>query len=439
MKGKKIEQDEATRVELEKLFIELTEELFSEDELWFGNSLAHSLFTPALTLYLMMLQVLYKGSLSDALSFVDNGLADQIIARNVRSKKAKERTISSSTGAYAQARARLKPAVISELIEALIKNTYGKESNIPAVLIDGTNLTLTKTEDIESKYIPHSNKKKKCLPLMRVVFASDIHTGVGGSPSFGSAKKSEQELSIEVVKELEAGTTVIGDRNFGVFSVVSSCHLRELPVLFRLTDARAKKILGRSVPKRGEFEVTWERTRHDKLYEENTAESIKGRIVTRVLQRDGFEPINLILFTTSKLSASELVKLYAKRHNIELDIRQLKVTLQADHISAKTTDMVEKELLVRFAAYNLVRCIIAEASKAVGLTPRELSFTGMLRYIKVLGKRAEQATTLAEREKIWERFLTITRQQKLPNRKKPRPTYPRKVRRNNRKFAINGE
>jgi len=435
---KKIEQDEASRIEFEKFFIELTEELFSEDELWFGNSLAHSLFTPALTLYLMMLQVLYKGSLSDALSFVHDGLADQIISRNVKSKKAKERTISSSTGAYAQARARLKPAVISELIEALINKTYGKESNIPAVLIDGTNLTLTKTEDIELKYIPHSNKKK-CLPLMRVVFATDIHTGIGGSPSFGSAKKSEQELSIDVIKELEAGTTVIGDRNFGVFSVVSSCHLRELPVLFRLTDARAKKVLGRSVPKRGEFEVTWERTRHDKLYEENTAESIKGRIITRVIQRDGFEPINLVLFTTSKLSASELVELYAKRHNIELDIRQLKVTLQADHISAKTTDMVEKELLVRFAAYNLVRCIIAEAGKAVGLTPRELSFTGMLRYIKVLGLSAGRATNLAEREKIWERFLTIARQQKLPKRKEPRPTYPRKVRRNNRKFPINGE
>jgi hypothetical protein len=388
----------------------------------------------------MVLQALYQGSLSEMLNFIEDGLADRVIAKNQGSKKARSRQISLKTGGYSQARSRLEELLVLDTVEELAKwayERYAGKHKISAVVLDGTLLTLNKTSDIENIYVAHRNNHGACLPQMRVVFATDVYSGTATSPSFGSKKLSEQRLSYNVIDQLAPDTIVIADRNFGVFSVVSRIAHNGLNAIVRLTDARAKRILGRTVPKDGEFEVTWDATRHDQLGDKNDPTSVQGRMISTTLHRKGFETINLILFTTSDLPAQEIIALYGQRQHIETDIRHLKGTLEADFIRAKSAKMVNKELLVRFAAFNLLRCVIAESAKAVGLAPRELSFTLMLGIIRTYTRLFMQTTSLEEQEILWQRYLLRVKATKLPVRKRTRPTYPRKVRRNLRTFPLN--
>ena len=53
---------------------------------------------------------------------------------------------------------------------------------------------------------------------------------------------SEQALLERAIDRLPSGSTVIGDANFGVFSVAYAATQRQHPVLLRLTAERARQL-----------------------------------------------------------------------------------------------------------------------------------------------------------------------------------------------------
>lgn len=53
-------------------------------------------------------------------------------------------------------------------------------------------------------------------------------------------------------------------------------------------------------------------------------------------------------------SASVFADLYRHRGDVEIDIRNFKVVLNAEQIAARSVDMFHKELLTSLTAYNLV-------------------------------------------------------------------------------------
>jgi hypothetical protein len=53
----------------------------------------------------------------------------------------------------------------------------------------------------------------------------------------------------------------------------------------------------------------------------------------------------------------------------------LKTTIRLEHIRAKTIDGMEKELLLAFTAYNMVRAVMGWAATEIGISPRALSFS----------------------------------------------------------------
>ncbi len=67
----------------------------------------------------------------------------------------------------------------------------------------------------------------------------------------------------------------------------------------------------------------------------------------------------------------------------QTDVRSLKRTVHLHHITAKSEDMMEKELLMAVAAYNLVRAIMCLAAQQHGLSARQLSFAHVLNVVRV--------------------------------------------------------
>ncbi|MDK1039798.1 MAG: transposase, partial [Actinomycetota bacterium] len=81
------------------------------------------------------------------------------------------------------------------------------------------------------------------------------------------------------------------------------------------------------------------------------------------------------LVDPKEYSAEAIAELYGYRWNVELDIRDIKQTLNLDHLRCKTPEMVRNEFWTTLLAYNLIRRIICAAATAHGKSPRRISFT----------------------------------------------------------------
>ncbi|HHB95133.1 MAG TPA: hypothetical protein ENK88_08310 [Campylobacterales bacterium] len=68
-----------------------------------------------------------------------------------------------------------------------------------------------------------------------------------------------------------------------------------------------------------------------------------------------------ILITTfldkKTMSVQIIKKLYKERWHIEVDFRNIKITLGLSTFKCKTPEMVEKEMWTHFLAYNIIRLI----------------------------------------------------------------------------------
>ncbi len=85
-----------------------------------------------------------------------------------------------------------------------------------------------------------------------------------------------------------------------------------------------------------------------------------------------------ILITTMidhhKVRKADLAQLYARRWNVELDLRCIKTTMGMEVLHCQSPEMNDKELWAHLLAYNLIRLLMAKAASDAGVDPRSLSF-----------------------------------------------------------------
>ena len=81
-------------------------------------------------------------------------------------------------------------------------------------------------------------------------------------------------------------------------------------------------------------------------------------------------------------SAQELADLYFKRWDVELFFRDIKTTMGMDVLRCQSPDMVRKEIIMHFIAYNCVRRLMYEAAKAADIAIRIVSFKGSLQALR---------------------------------------------------------
>src|SRR5260370_41100334 len=83
---------------------------------------------------------------------------------------------------------------------------------------------------------------------MRVAVMHHVVTALAMAPEFGPMygpkAVSEQELAEPLIDHLPPDSVLIGDRNFGVFSVMWYAHCRGHKVLARMTEDRARRVSG---------------------------------------------------------------------------------------------------------------------------------------------------------------------------------------------------
>lgn len=296
-------------------------------------------------------------------------------------------------------------------------------------LIDGSTLSVEHEPDLLEWFPAGKNQHGTGhWGVVQIVVLHDLATGTPLRPCwgamYGQAATSEQKLAQAAMDQLSAGNVLMGDANFGVFSTVWAAQQRSLLVLFRLTQARAKALLGTNKLEDGERQIDWRPSQRDRRRHPDIPPEahVAGRLIVCHLDGHG-EP--LCLFTTLEDPPEEIVALYLRRWNFETDLRSLKTRLRLHHLRAKSAAGAEREFLAAVIAYALVRAFMAVAAERIGLAPRLLSFTGAWVVLNSgvgdLCSGSEQ-----QRRRAMELLLRDIGQKKLPVRSRRR-SYPRAV------------
>jgi IS4 transposase len=97
------------------------------------------------------------------------------------------------------------------------------------------------------------------------------------------------------------------------------------------------------------------------------------------------------LLDAKEIGQRELVDLYGKRWQIELDFRAIKAVMQMDILRGKSPEMVRKEIAVHFLAYYLIRTVMAQAASLAHLLPRQLSFKASLQVLNAFAEHLRHA------------------------------------------------
>ena len=118
--------------------------------------------------------------------------------------------------------------------------------------------------------------------------------------------------------------------------------------------------------------------------------------------------------------------MYGYRWNIETDLRSLKREVRLHMLEARSKDMVDKELVLAVAAYNLTRATMNQAASALNLDPRRFSFSLAQDTINAFLPAFANARTDQERQQLMQRMLRIFEQSQLPDRSN-RPSTPREI------------
>lgn len=400
-------------------------------------------YNPLVVLWLFVVQRLHGGApLEAAVLELVHGLPASFWpqpCKRVRDWKQDGKSPSSNTGAYNQARQALPVSVVREscdrIFESLVTEWEQPSSGLTgrAFLLDGSSVRLAHTRKLCERYPPATNQNGEGhWPLLRILVAHDLHTGLAmrpvWGPMYGPAAVSEQALLEQSLGGLPGGATIIGDRNFGVFSVAYAAMQSQHPFLLRLTTQRAQRLSKEPLRDGIDCPVIWRPSRDDrKNHPELPAEAyVSGRLVVlEVRSGNDKAPFFLALFTSLQVPQAELLALYGQRWNIETDLRTLKSTLRLDEITCATPDMVEKEIDLGITTYNLVRAAICLASKQSGIPPRGYGFTRVRRIVQAFAPLIAAASTAAEAQKLFDQMMRYIQQAKLPRRSRERPSYPR--------------
>ena len=351
-------------------------------------------FTPLVVLWGFVHQQMGENRSCDSvLGFLTTGALDEWDAatraaaagtgRRLKASGPLSGRVPKQNSSYCQGRGRLPLQVLSGALALSARSIHQEVAAArpprsgaperPVLLVDGSTLLLQAQPALREHYSCHANQNGPGhWPVLRMVAAFDLFTGALMSMTEGTMQESEQALAVRGMGELAAAAILpaapiyVGDRNFGVFGLVHGAAHHGGDVLVRMTASRFKACLDRagvqgSLQSGEERAVAWSPSRNDKILipppdgkenqenqdagadESRLAQPVMGRFIYQRLERPGYRPVELHLFTTltdeQLYPAQALVDLYGQRWHVELALRHVKDALGLSQLQARSVEM----------------------------------------------------------------------------------------------------
>ena len=346
------------------------------------------IYTPAITLWAFLSQVLHAQRLRSCTAAVS-----RVIVLCVALGR---QPPSPDTGAYCRARAKLPERVLSRLVYGLADSL---ESRVPAdwlwqgrhvKVCDGTTLTAPDTPQ-NQKVWPQQRSQKPGLgfPILRMVVLFSLATAAVSGVAVGPYKgKQTGEFALlrTLWDRFQPGDVFLGDCGFCSYFLLALLLSQQVDVVVRQHQSRRTDFrLGQRLGKEDHV-VVWQRPQRPSWMDKETYATIPKTLAVRELkvrvEVRGFRVQQLVVVTTltdaQRYPKSEIAGLFRQRWHAELDLRNIKISLQMDDLRGKTPEMVRREIWVHWLAYNLIRKTIAQAALVHEKLPRQLSFAAAL-------------------------------------------------------------
>jgi len=315
---------------------------------------------------------------------------------------------SSSTAAYCAARKKLDEQMLTDILEHTAEKLEemprsGLINNRRVIVVDGTGVSMPDTLANQEVWPQPASQKSGCgFPIARICACFSLKSGALLSYALGNKKNHELPLFRRQWNTFKRGDIILGDKGF--CSYFDIANLKEQGVDSVVTLARRAPLSAASSLKRlgpDDLLITWPRPVYNpKLSYSIDAwaklpEKLPLRQIKVTVKYPGFRTHKFYIVTTLldavQYPAEELAGLYFKRWDVELFFRDIKTTMGMDILRCQTPEMIRKEILMHFIAYNCIRRLMCEAAKEVDLKVRIVSFKGSVQALRNWAPHLNQA------------------------------------------------
>ena len=369
---------------------EAIQQAFDSEGVVFGQD-ARSVYTPALTLWAFLSQVLFKGEQRSCVAAVSRVVVLVVALGRER--------CSDNTGAYCRARAKLPVVVLRRLTQEVAARC---EEQLPGAwlwkgrhvhLVDGTTVSMPDTPANQADYPqPTSQEPGLGFPLARMVVLFSLASAMVNDMAIGPVagkETGEAALLREVWDRFRPGDILLADRYYCSYFMIALLMERGVDFVVRLHASRHADFRRGTRLGKGDHLVEWTRPAKPDWMDPETYDRMPPSICVREVhvqvRQPGFRVESFVVVTTltdaDAFTRDDLAELYHQRWLVELDIRTIKVTLGMDVLRCKTPERVRREIWTGLLAYNLIRQTLLRAALRSGRSPRQLSFTAALQKI----------------------------------------------------------
>lgn len=323
-----------------------------------------------------------------------------------------------TASAYCQARQRLPVAVVQRLVDSVARSLE-RCAEVPLwhghrlMLIDGSGFSMPDTPGLQAHFGQPAQQKPGCgFPVAHMLALFDAEAGFLHDVILSPLRTHDMKHAADLHPKLSAGDVVVADRGFCSYAHLALISQAELNAVFRVhqkqivdfhphrrctQDGVGQGTTGipssRWVQRLGPRDqlVKWHKPQSPpgwmtpeefaQLPEEMLVREIKVRI-----RNPGCRVREVILVTTlldpKRYPAAEIAALYRSRWQVEVNLRDLKITLGMDVLKGHKVATVTKEALVFSLVYNLVRVVMLKAATRQRVRPNRISFIDALRWLQ---------------------------------------------------------
>ncbi|PZD75079.1 hypothetical protein C1752_00206 [Acaryochloris thomasi RCC1774] len=395
-------------------------------------------YPPVVTLWAMLYQALSA----------DKSLRNTVKCITTWLTAAGSQPPSSDTGAYSKARGRLPESLLQRLIPETANRLAQAVSpehlwcGRPVKVYDGTTVLMADSAANQQGYPQHGNQAAGCgFPLARLVVFFCLITGAVVSACIAPWSMSEIVMSRLLYQELEVDDVAMADQAYGSYVDLALIQQKGADGVLRKHHARKTDFRKGNKNGIGDHQVTWHKPaqRPEHMSEAEFAMIPKTLVVREVCLRlslKGFRDQRIIVVTTlldaQRYSAQQLTRLYGWRWPAaEVNLRHLKTTLKMEMLTAKTPQMVRKDIWAHLLGYNLLRSLMEYAAPLADDARTQLSLQGARQHFNQMLALLAIATR-ATSKRLYAHLLESIAFDLLPAR--PNRHEPRVVKRRPKSF-----
>lgn len=303
---------------------------------------------------------------------------------------------SAETGAYCQARKRLRLKFIQDIFSQITMvlnrriRPQDRWKGMTIKSIDGSSVQLMDTPENQKAYPQPTTQKKGCgFPVMGV--AGVLNHAHGGWEGYVTSLYTEHDhkVSHRLLKYFEKGDLALADTAYSSYELISLFHLKGVNSLMPLHQARKADFRRGEKIGSNQRLMTWIKPKNQpkkSALSEDEWNALPDTKEMRIIRfwyqnKEGKhcrKHLVTTLLDTEEYPWEELVSLYLERWDIELRFRDVKTTMGFEELNVKTPEMARKALAMAMIGCNLIKAVSQEAAGLSDAPIRKMSFKGTL-------------------------------------------------------------